>query len=200
MHWRGMRTVLVVDDHPVVRKGVRTIVESLESFEIVGEAADGFEALEQAESLRPHIIVLDLAMPNLGGIETITELRRRLPGLEILVFTLHRNDQLFLQAIEAGARAYVCKGESDHLSPALEAVSRHEAYLSPTVKEAMSQVSSEEMWDRRPLTDRERQIVRLVAQGHSNKDIAGCSRSRSRPPKPTVPLRCARPGRTPPRR
>ena len=170
--WHGAKTVLVVDDHPVVRKGVRTIVESTERFEIVGEAADGLEAIRQAESLRPDIVVLDLAMPTLGGIETIVELRRRLPGVEILVFTLHRNEKVFLQTMAAGARGYVCKGESDHLGPALEAVARREGYLSPTVSETVAHEATEEVWDRRPLTDRERQIVRLVAQGHSNKEIA----------------------------
>ena len=170
--WHGTRTVVVVDDHPVVRKGVRTIVESLEQFEVVGEAGDGAEAVELAESTHPDIVVMDLAMPGVGGIEAIGELRRRLPSAEILVFTLHRSDQLYLQAMDAGARAYVCKGESEHLGPALEAVSRHRPYFSPAVSEVMAPQSGEELWDRRPLTNRERQIVRLVAQGHSNKEIA----------------------------
>ncbi|HEY6817037.1 MAG TPA: response regulator transcription factor [Croceibacterium sp.] len=168
----GARTVLVVDDHPVVRKGVRTIIESMERFEVVGEAGDGWEAIEQAESVRPDIIVLDLAMPRLEGIDTVVELKRRDSSAEILVFTLHQSDHRCLQAIGAGARAYVCKNESDHLGPALEAVSRGRTYLSPAVNEALSLQSKEEAWDRRALTDRERQVVRLVAQGHSNKSIA----------------------------
>lgn len=172
VQWRGTKTVLVVDDHPVVRKGVRTIVESLDQFEVVGEAGDGAEAIELADALTPDIVILDLAMPQLGGIEAIVGIRRCLSGVEILVFTLHRSDQLYLQAMDAGARAYVCKGESDHLSAAIEAVSRRQAYFSPAVSEAVSQLSSDELWDRKPLTVRERQIVRLVAQGYSNKEIA----------------------------
>lgn len=170
--WHGSKTVLVVDDHPVVRKGVCTMVESLDQFEVVGEAGDGFGAIELAESLDPDIVVIDLAMPHLGGIEAIVELKRRLAAVEILVFTLHRSDQLYLQAMDAGARAYVSKAESDHLSPALEAVSRRLPYFSPAVSEAASHQSGEELWDRKPLTIRERQIVRLVAEGHSNKEIA----------------------------
>lgn len=170
--WSGTRTVLVVDDHPVVRKGVRTIVESLGQFEVVGEAGDGAEAVTAAEATKPDIVILDLAMPHVGGIEAIGELRHRVPGVEILVFTLHRSDQLYLQAIAAGARAYVCKGESEHLGPALEAVSRHLPYSSPAVSEVIAHQSSDELWDRKPLTNRERQIVRLVAEGHSNKEIA----------------------------
>jgi len=169
---RGARTVLVVDDHPVVRKGVRTIVESLDRFEVVGEASDGWEAIEQAGAMQPDIIVLDLAMPHLQGIDAVAELKRRDSGAEILVFTLHQSDHRCLQAMGAGARAYVCKSESDHLGPALEAVSRGRSYLSPSVNEALSLQSNDEAWERRALTDRELQVVRLVAQGHSNKSIA----------------------------
>jgi DNA-binding NarL/FixJ family response regulator len=164
--------VLLVDDHPVVRKGVRSIVESLGRFEIIGEAADGAEAVELADAIEPDVMVLDLAMPGLGGIDVIADLKRRHAGLEILVFTLHRSDHHCLRALDAGARAYVCKSESDHLVPALEAVTRRQRYLSPAVDEALAQQTGEEAWDRRPLTERERQIVRLVAQGNSNKVIA----------------------------
>lgn len=166
------RTVLVVDDHPVVRKGVRTMIESLDKFQVIGEAADGREAVDQVDAVHPDIVVLDLAMPQFGGLEAIADLKRRHAGVEILVFTLHRSDHRCLEAVDAGARGYVCKSESDHLVPALEAVARHQSYFSPTVDEALSQETLDEAWDRRPLTDRERQIVRLVAQGHSNKEIA----------------------------
>lgn len=169
---QGARTILVVDDHPVVRAGVKAIVESLDKFEVVGEAGDGWEAIEQADVVHPDIVVLDLAMPRLGGVDTIADLKRRNRDIEILVFTLHQSDHRCMQALAAGARGYVCKSESDHLATALEAVSRRQPYLSPTVNEALSQVTEEEAWDRRPLTDREQQIVRLVAQGHSNKAIA----------------------------
>jgi DNA-binding NarL/FixJ family response regulator len=162
----------VVDDHPVVRKGVRTIIDSMDNFEVVGEAADGREAVSQVNSVHPDIVVLDLAMPQFDGLDAIADLKRHHAGVEILVFTLHRSDHRCLEAMDAGARGYVCKSESDHLVPALEAVSRHQAYFSPMVDEALSQQSLDEAWDRRPLTDRERQIVRLVAQGHSNKAIA----------------------------
>jgi DNA-binding NarL/FixJ family response regulator len=172
MSGHGTRTVLVVDDHPVVRKGVRTIIESLDRFEVVGEACDGREAVEQVDAIHPDIVVMDLAMPQFGGLDAIVSLRRRHAGVEILVFTLHRSDYRCVEAMDAGARAYVCKSESDHLGPALEAVARHQAYFSPTVNDALSQETLEETWDRRPLTDRERQIVRLVAHGHSNKEIA----------------------------
>jgi DNA-binding NarL/FixJ family response regulator len=115
---------------------------------------------------------MDLSMSRLGGIETIAQLHRRLSGVEILVFTLHRSDHLLAQAIEAGARAYVCKADTDHLVPALEAVARREFYFSPGVNELISHGSGEEAWDRQPLTRREREVTKLVAEGHSNKHIA----------------------------
>jgi DNA-binding NarL/FixJ family response regulator len=164
--------VLVVDDHPVVRKGVAAIIACHAKFEVVGEARDGLEALDVAEAVRPGIVVIDLAMPRLGGAETIVELRRRLPLVEVLVFTMHGSEQAFVQAMEAGARAYVCKQDTGDLLTALEAVARREAYISPAMREALSQDTRDEAWDRRPLTDRERQIVRLVARGQTNKQIA----------------------------
>lgn len=168
---RPAKTVLVVDDHPIVRRGVRTLVESCD-YEVIGEADNGHRAIELAEAIGPDIVVIDLSMPQLGGIDAIAELRHRLPRIEILVFTLHRSDELFAQAIAAGARGYVCKAESEHLVPALEAVARHGAYFSPVVQAQVAQQTPEEAWDRRPLTGRERQIVKLVAEGHSNKEIA----------------------------
>jgi DNA-binding NarL/FixJ family response regulator len=168
--WNRHKSVLVVDDHPIVRRGVRALIEMHEELEVVGDAEDGLRAIELAEETCPDIVVIDLSMPQLGGLETISELRRRLPRVEILIFTLHQSDHVFAQAIGAGARGYVCKAESDHLIPALEAVARCDSYYSPIVREAYE--ADDEAWDRRPLTLRERQIVKLVAEGHSNKGIA----------------------------
>lgn len=164
--------VMVVDDHPVVRTGVCAMIESLENFEVVAIASNGSEAIDLIESTNPDIVVLDIAMPRLGGMETIAELKRRASVPEFIVFTLHQSDLLCARVLEAGARGYVCKSESDHLVPALEAVSRRETYVSPAVSDTISQQSNDEFWDRRPLTERERQIVRMVAEGHSTRDIA----------------------------
>jgi DNA-binding NarL/FixJ family response regulator len=166
-----LKTVLVVDAHPIVRRGVRAFVELLDGFASGGDAASGEDALEQAELAAPDIVVMDLSMPCFTGIETIRAFRRRHPRVAIIIFTLHQSEQLLLRALGAGALAYVCKAESEHLVPALEAVSRGERYLSPGVGEILLQ-SADEMWDRRPLTLREQQVVRLAAEGHPNKDIA----------------------------
>lgn len=166
------KSVLVVDDHPVVRRGIRVLIEASTGHEVIGEAIDGFDALEKAAAMCPDIIVTDLSMPHLGGMEAIGELRRLLPAVEIVVMTVHRSHLQLQDAIEAGARAYVCKTETDHLVPAIEAVARHESYFSPSVSDDISHESAGESWERRPLTLRERQVVKLVAEGRSNKEIA----------------------------
>jgi two-component system response regulator NreC len=170
--WANLKSVLVVDDHPVVRRGICSLIACSTGHEVIGEAADGFEAIEFAAAAAPDIVVIDLSMPRLGGMEAIAEIRQVLPGVEIVVFTLHRSHVQLAEAIEAGARAYVCKTETDHLIPAIEAVARHEPYVSPAVSEAATHDSGSETWDRRPLTLRERQVVKLVAEGRSNKQIA----------------------------
>jgi DNA-binding NarL/FixJ family response regulator len=170
--WRKPKSVLIVDDHPVVRRGVRALVEGSPGLEVVGEAGNGFDAIEAAAATVPDIVVMDLSMPHLGGLETIAELRRQLPEVEVLIFSLHQSEHFLEQATGAGARGYVCKAESDHLVPALEAVARREAYFSPSVGERLVGQSDEEAWDRRPLTLRERQVVKFVAEGFSNKEIA----------------------------
>lgn len=170
--WCTTKKLLMVDDHPVVRRGIRALVESSADFEVVGEADNGFDAIELAEQIAPDIVVMDLSMPMLGGIDTATELRRRFPELAILIFALHQGERYVADAIAAGALGYVCKSESDHLVPALQAVARGEAYFSPAVSEILARQSGDEAWDRRPLTLRERQIVKFVAEGQSNKSIA----------------------------
>ena len=170
--WSTTKAVLIVDDHPVVRRGVRTLVESTPEFEVVGEAGNGFDAIKLVEQAAPDVVVMDLSMPLLGGTDTAAELRRRFPGLEVVIFTLHQGEQQLADATAAGARGYVCKSESDHLIPALHAVARGETYVSPAVSETLAQQSGDEAWDRRPLTMRERQVVKCVAEGQSNKGIA----------------------------
>lgn len=162
-----------MDDHPVVRTGVRKLIGLLTNFEIVGEASGGLEALEMARALNPQVVVLDVSMPGLGGMDTIAGLRRDLPKVQIVVFSMYDNGESVRLAIDAGADAYVCKIDTDHLLPALEAVVRGKSYFSPAISDEHMHQSQDEAWDARPLTARERQIVTLVALGHSNRGIAG---------------------------
>lgn len=166
---------MVVDDHMVVRRGVRALIESAPGWEVVGEADNGIEAIRLAEQLQPQVIVMDISMPQVGGIDTTVELRKRLPDVEVLILTMHESDQLVAQAMRAGARGYLLKNESDEkLIDALEALARHQPYFSPGVSETLLQgyLVAESAPDPLRLTPRERQIVKLVAEGNSNKKIA----------------------------
>jgi DNA-binding NarL/FixJ family response regulator len=169
------KRVMLVDDHMVVRRGVRALIESVWGWEVCAEASDGHEALKIAAEVQPNIIVLDVSMPKVGGIDATMQLRKLLPGVEVLILTMHESDQLVGQALRAGARGYLLKSESEEkLMEALEALSRHQPYFSPSVSETLLQgyLNSEPASDPKQLTPRERQIVKLVAEGNTNKRIA----------------------------
>jgi DNA-binding NarL/FixJ family response regulator len=118
--------ILVVDDHPVVRHGLRTLLGGHPEWEIVDEAADGFEAVDKADRLKPDVVVLDITMPKMSGLEACRLIRRRAPASEILIVTQHDSPQMMREALEAGARGYVVKSNAARdLLAAVEAVSRH---------------------------------------------------------------------------
>jgi DNA-binding NarL/FixJ family response regulator len=166
---------MLADDHAVVRRGLRTLIEGVPGWEVVAEASDGNETVAKAAEVRPDILIMDLSMPGLGGVDATIQIRKMLPQIEVLILTMHESDRLAGQALRAGARGYLLKGESeDKLIEALEALSRHQPYFSPSVSETLLQgyLHSEPTHDLKQLTPRERQIVKLVAEGKSNKVIA----------------------------
>lgn len=170
-----VRRVMLVDDHAVVRRGLRSLIESVPGWEVCAEASDGQEALQLAADLRPEIIIMDLSMPGLGGVDATIQLKKLLPAVEILILTMHESDRLAGQVLRAGARGYLLKNEGEErLIEALEALSRHQPYFSPSVSETLLQgyLNSEPTFDLKQLTPRERQIVKLVAEGKTNKRIA----------------------------
>jgi NarL family two-component system response regulator LiaR len=167
--------VLVVDDHAVVREGLRSFLELQEGIEVVGEAADGEEALRRAEELRPDVILMDLVMPKLDGVGAMRELRRRLPESRVIVLTSFADDDRLLPAIQAGAAGYLLKdAEPRELARAVRAANDGEALLDPAVAarlvEAIAQAPGEEPPER--LTPREREVLELIGRGLSNKLIA----------------------------
>jgi DNA-binding NarL/FixJ family response regulator len=169
------KRVMLVDDHTLVRRGLRSLIESQPRWEVCAEAEEGHEALAIAEAAQPDIIVMDLSMPKVGGIDATVQLRKLLPNVEILILTMHESDLLIGTALRAGARGYILKSESDDkLMDALDALSRHQPYFSSSVSETLLQgyLHSEPAADPKRLTPRERQIVKLVAEGHTNKRIA----------------------------
>ena len=167
--------LMLVDDHEVVRQGVRSVIETVPDWTLCGEAGRADEALQIAAEAKPDVVVCDVSMPNVSGLDLIIQLRKLLPRVEILVLTMHDSERIVGQALRAGARGYLLKSDGgDKLVEALTALSRHQTYFSPSVSETLLQVylNSKSGQEHEQLTPRERQIVKLVAEGNSNKRIA----------------------------
>jgi DNA-binding NarL/FixJ family response regulator len=131
--------ILVVDDHPVVRQGLKTLLEGQSGWEVVGEASDGLEALDKADSLQPDVVVLDITMPKMHGLEACRLLRQKTPGPEILFVTQHDSPQMMREALDAGARGYVVKSNAARdLLEAVEAVSQHRVFIALARRESVA--------------------------------------------------------------
>jgi DNA-binding NarL/FixJ family response regulator len=162
-----------VDDHWVVRHGLRLYLADEPGLEIVGEAADGLEAIDVARELRPDVVLMDLLMPGLDGVSAIAQIKAELPGVEVIALTSVLEDQRVVGAIRAGATGYILKDtHGEELVQAIHAAAEGKVYLSPA---AAARLVSEVRLPAgpEPLTERETEILSLVAEGHANKDIAG---------------------------
>jgi DNA-binding NarL/FixJ family response regulator len=171
--------ILLVDDHAVVREGLRAFLALQDGFEIVGEAADGEEAVARAVELEPDVILMDLVMPTLDGVSAMREVRRRCPHSRVIVLTSFLDDDRLLPALEAGAAGYLLKNsQPTELARAVRAAHAGEAIIDPTAAARLVGVLSGSDHDGRPaarldrLTDREREVLGLIAQGRANKRIA----------------------------
>lgn len=166
-------SVLLADDHPVFRQGLRALLER-ERFEVVGEASDGLEAIATVERLQPQIVVMDLAMPALNGIDAVREIVRRCPRVKPILLTMHTEEHYVLEALRAGAKGCVSKSQAaEHLLQAIKDVSAGGVYLSPHVSGAVVQAylaKTDLPYD--PLTPRERQVLQLIAEGKTTKETA----------------------------
>jgi two-component system nitrate/nitrite response regulator NarL len=172
--------VLIVDDHAVVREGIRHVLSSESDFEVVGEAAGGEAAVALAESLMPDIVILDLSMPDLPGLEAARRIRARVPGTAILVLSIHDHQEYVLRSIEAGTQGYLRKDSSpSELRNAIRAVHEGGTFFSAPVARNLSLAIGKRVLDENPatpgdsLTPRERHVLVEIAQGRTNKEIAG---------------------------
>jgi len=171
--------VLIADDHAIVRDGVRALLALSEDITVVGEASNGQQAVELARTLRPDVILMDIAMPGLGGLEATIEIRKDNPQAKILVLTQYEDREYIRRFLKAGVSGYVLKkAAGSELTTAIRAVSRGGLVLDPDVaREAMREqvgpaTSGQATDPYEALTDREKQVLKLVAEGHSNKEVA----------------------------
>ncbi len=172
-----MIRVLLVDDHPLVRAGIRRVLETRPGLTVVGEASSGGEALPLIESLKPDIVVLDLAMPEIDGLDVLDRLRRRSGSLHILVLTMHARKEYVRRAIDAGADGYLLKESAvQELLTAIDTVRSGRPYFSPRIQSELERppetAADEGQPDPSRLTGREREVLRSIARGLSTKEIA----------------------------
>jgi two-component system response regulator NreC len=171
--------ILLADDHTILRAGLKMMLNAQPDMEVVGEAQDGHHALQEAQRLHPDIILMDITMPDMNGIEATRQIKKQLPDVKVLILTMHENDEYVFQALRAGASGYMLKEAADtDLISALHVVQSGDFYLSPTAQSVMvgdylQRVHAGEEKDRySSLTEREREILKLVAEGYTNNQIA----------------------------
>jgi DNA-binding NarL/FixJ family response regulator len=172
--------ILLADDHTVMRRGLRLLLESQVEFTVVAEASDGRQAVEQAELTKPDVVVLDITMPNLGGIEAAQRIASLLPDTAIIFLSMHSDEGYVLRALKAGAKGYLLKDSAEgDLIDAIKAVSQGKTFFSAEISKMLVEDYIREIRTRgiedsyELLTSREREILQLLAEGKSNKDIAG---------------------------
>lgn len=166
--------VLLADDHTIVREGIRSLLEARKEIKVVGEASTGKEAVEKAGEIRPDIVIMDISMPILNGLEATRQIRRLYPECKVLVLTMHENRESVRQILKAGAIGYVIKkSAAGQLFNAIDAVNRGEAFFSPTISKMLLEDYLEETDSPDEiLSSRETEVLQLVAEGHTNKEIA----------------------------
>lgn len=173
--------ICIAEDHAILRDGLKALLAPEQGVEVVAEAADGLELIEQVKLHRPEVIVLDLSMPKLHGLQAIREIKRWSPESRVLVLTMHSEDEHILAALQAGADGYLLKESTrSELIQAIRAVSEGESYLSPAVSKTVIQgylrgkpsTPPVSAWE--TLTHREREILKLIAEGYKNREIAAC--------------------------
>lgn len=171
--------ILVADDHELVRRGVVSLLETQSGWVVVGEATNGRDALQKAQLLKPDVVILDIGMPELNGIEATRQILKTVPRTEVLILTMHESESVVRRILDAGARGYVSKSDvARSLIDAVEALRRHKVFLTSPAATAVVDVYLKKADSRRDsraqveLTAREREVLQLLTEGRSNKEIA----------------------------
>jgi len=173
--------ILIADDHDLMRRGLRDLLEAQPGYEVCGEADKGRDAVAKAEQLRPDVVIIDVCMPELNGIEATRQIRKASPRTEVLVLSVHHSDQMIREVLDAGARGFMAKSDSDtDLLRAIEALGNHKPFFTSYATELLlGRYGSDgaqtpvDMLPGERLTSREREIIQLLAEGRTSKEIAG---------------------------
>jgi DNA-binding NarL/FixJ family response regulator len=175
----GKARILIADDHAIVRRGLRALIESQAGWEVCAEVSDGRAAVEKVQELRPDVAIIDVGMPELNGLEVTRQILNDSPTTEVLILTMHQSEQVVREVLQAGARAYVLKSDADQsLLTAIEALLEHKPFLTPNVTDFVLtgyMNDAREPAEPQPktrTTPREREIIQLLAEGKSNKEVA----------------------------
>jgi two-component system response regulator NreC len=171
--------LLVADDHKIFRQGITKLLEEESDMNIVGEAADGREAVQKATELKPDVILMDIAMANLNGLEATKKIKKVLPSARVIMLTMHKNEEYILQSFQAGASGYILKeGAVEELVSAIRSIYQDKSFLSPTISKTLIDAYLRKMETGKTetpfdlLTDREREVLQLIAEGYTNREVA----------------------------
>jgi two-component system response regulator NreC len=171
--------LLVADDHKIFRQGIKKLLEVESDLQVVGEAADGREAVKKATELKPDVILMDIAMANLNGLEATKQIKKVLPSVKVIMLTMHKNEEYILQSFQAGASGFILKeGAVEELVSAIRSIHSDKSFLSPSISKTLIDAYLRKMETGKTetpfdlLTDREREVLQLIAEGYTNREVA----------------------------